>query len=61
VYPDTFAIDRTFKSNYEYPKYQLNGRAVKQKIEKIKVFVLLDLQCHNFITQKDTTKIIFRG
>jgi hypothetical protein len=41
VYPDRFAIDNTFKTKEEYPKYQINGRKIPndKKIEKLSLFL----------------------
>ena len=41
VYPDRFAIDNTFKSIEEYPKYQLNGKKIPddKKISKLSLFI----------------------
>lgn len=41
VYPDRFALDNTFQSVDEYPKYQINGRKIPKdkKVEKLSLFL----------------------
>lgn len=41
VYPDRFAIDHTFQSIHEYPKYQLNGQRIpdSKKMSKLSVYL----------------------
>ena len=43
VYPDRFAIDNTFKTIDEYPKYQMNGRKIPndRKINKLSLFLTI--------------------
>lgn len=41
VYPDRFAINNTFKTIDEYPKYQINGRKIPddRKISKLSLYI----------------------